>query len=488
MFYPSEKTELHFYPLLVRTINSSDKVLVRRLLRSYSSQPTLLFTLLSSCTEDIFVEICYCLSALKHRITLQSQHMAGLLEKCGTKKGCYFVKLLIVLFEGCDAALRREILQHASSFLGVLAERRDTWAMYCIARVAMCNGVFEIGLEVVLKVAASHPYTQYFFSSLELVCRGELSESLQEAIELYSRAVTTGKCCRNSALTHFQTDFLLLRLRLLKIYLQLVNLSKQAKMCVTDSTSSYRPTLRFIAQQVEDLETSVRELEARMIDARPRDNLKETLLICNILSILTTGVASNPVTKLPPSPTSTECSRTLAVIRNKPQSLHSVAFLRQTVERLTALRFSLPLFYFIQEHSTSISLATSPAIEQGGTEQGIIKIAGGCRLLLTVEAVVRGNTSRIHHILVAVSCDKSKSARGKEEEDVSLFDREVRVVEGYLKLELELEVQSYADVYTIHARAVDANQTVWDVGSKVNFRVKTDDSVLSKSQMSKAYV
>ena len=112
--------------------------------------------------------------------------------------------------------------------------------------------------------------------------------------------------------------------------------------------------------------------------------------------------------------------------------------------------------------------------------------------MLTVEAVVRGNSARIKNVMVCITCDKAASSvKGTVKEEggsIVLCNREVPLVKGYLKLELAVDVQSFADVYTVNAKAVDFNDAMWNVGSTVSFRVKCDDSVLSKSQMAKAYV
>ena len=111
-------------------------------------------------------------------------------------------------------------------------------------------------------------------------------------------------------------------------------------------------------------------------------------------------------------------------------------------------------------------------------------------MLLTVEAVVRGNTSRIKGVLLCVTCERTtKGVVNKEDNNGTvLCKREVSLVAGYLKQELSINVQSFADVYTVTAKAVDCNDGLWNVGSTLSFRVKCDDSLLSKSQMAKAYV
>ena len=487
------KFQIHFYPLLVRTINSRDTRLVRRLLLSLSKQEsvntTLLFTLLSTSTMDIFIELCYCLSSLKRSVVLDGEQVRSVLSSCDLEKGCYFVKLVTVLYDQCDAELRGVITDQVSGFVDRLAQEGRRWSMYCIMRVAMCHGVYEIALKLVrlLQESLVHPYSQNFFRSLEMVCSAELSSEVKKSILLYDKALLSVKCCQNSALTHFQTDLISLRLRLLKIYLQLNNLSNIAVMNMTDDAANFAPTLRFIGRQVSELIDGVRELESRMIDAKPRDNLKEFLLICNILTVLCSGDANDlpAVSKhyhIPP-----QLSQTLTVTKETPEALSSISFINQTIKNFISHSFTLPYFYFVQEQNTSISLATSPAIDQG-----IIKIAGGCNLLLTVEAVVRGNSERIKNMLVSVTCEKaaSSSKGAVKEEGASnlLYNKEVALIKGYLKLELDVNVQSFADVYTISAKAVDFNDALWNVGSNLSFRVKCDDSVLSKSQMAKAYV
>ena len=438
---------------------------------------------------DIFIELCYCLSSLKRSIVLQSEQVTDILAACDLKKGCYFVKLVTVLYGQCGAELRALITDQVALFVDRLALEGGQWSLYCIMRVAMCHGVYEVALKIIrlLHDSVSHPYTQNFFKSLDLVCSAELSTELKESIALYDQALLSVKCCQNSALTHFQTDLISLRLRLLKIYLQLINLSNIAKMNMSDETASFTPTLRFIARQVADLVEGARELESRMIDAKPCDNLKEFLLICNILTVLCSGDAKNIPAITRHSDMSAELFKTLSVIRRTPDALSSISFIKQTTANLLSHRFTLPYFYFVQEQNTSISLATSPAIDQG-----IIKIAGGCNLLLTVEAVVRGNSARIKNVMVCITCDKAASSvKGTVKEEggsIVLCNREVPLVKGYLKLELAVDVQSFADVYTVNAKAVDFNDAMWNVGSTVSFRVKCDDSVLSKSQMAKAYV
>ena len=438
---------------------------------------------------EIFIELCYCLSSLKRSVVLQADQVSGILGSCDLKKGCYFVKLVTVLYSQCDEEVRGVITEQVAVFVDRLAVEGRQWGMYCIMRVAMCHGVYEIALKIIrlLHDYLIHPYSQNFFKSLELVCSAELASGLRQSISLYDSALLNVKCCQNSALTHFQTDLISLRLRVLKIYLQLVNLSNIAKMNMVDDTAGFVPTLRFIARQISDLIDGARELESRMIDAKPCDNLKEFLLICNILTVLCTGETQNMPVISRHSDISSQLSKTLSVIKESPEALSSISFIKQTTTNLISHRFTLPYFYFVQEQNTSISLATSPAIDQG-----IIKIAGGCNLLLTVEAVVRGNSSRIKNMLVSVTCDKAaSSAKGTAKEDGGsslVCNREVPLVKGYLKLELSVDVQSFADVYTINAKAVDFNDALWNVGSTVRFRVKCDDSVLSKSQMAKAYV
>ncbi|KAL5254696.1 hypothetical protein ACHWQZ_G014209 [Mnemiopsis leidyi] len=489
---PTQHSQIHFYPLLVRTINSRDTSLVRRLLLSLSKQDsvntTLLFTLLSTSTMDVFIELCYCLSSLKGSVVLDGEQVTTILSTCDLEKGCYFVKLVTVLYGQCDGGLRTVINDQVAGFVGRLAREGRRWSMYCIMRIAMCHGVYKVALKVIglLRESLLHPYSQNFFKSLEMVCCAELSNELKECISLYDQALLSVKCCKNSALTHFQSDLISLRLRLLKIYLQLRNLSNIAAMNMTDDSANFAPTLRFIGGQVSNLIDEVRELESRMIDAKPRDNLKEFLLICNILSVLCSRDPNDMPAVSKRSNTPSQISQTLTIIKETPESLSSISFIKQTVTNFLSQSFALPYFYFVQEQNTSISLATSPAIDQG-----IIKIAGGCNLLLTLEAVVRGNSDRIKSVLVSVTCEKAANKGGANKEEGAsslLYDKEVALVKGYLKLELDVNVQSFADVYSINAKAVDFHDALWNVGSNLSFRVKCDDSVLSKSQMAKAYV
>ena len=417
--------------------------------------------------------------------------MTEVFRKCSVEKGCYFAKLLVVLYGGCSSdEVRSLVVRSLGSFVDVLAKEGRQWALYCLARVAMCHGVYEIAVKIVGMLHAVHPYTRNFFSALDLICNAELvrDRDLTVAISQYARALTCIKCCNNTALTHFQTDFLLLRLRLLKILLQLVNLSNIAKMNVTDKTADFKPTLQFISRNLEELHGSVRQLESQMIDAKPGDNLTEILTVCHVLSVLCTGKTDNISIISDNSPIYNECNRTISLIKSNPEVLSSVTFIKQTVSNFMSHKFHMPVFFFVQEHSTSISVATSPPIEQG-----VMKISGGCNLLLTIEAVVRGNSARIKNLLVSVTCTKAKTAAksgagGGDAHCLVLFDKEVSVVKGYLKMELNVEVQSSADVYTIDAKAVDGSDALWNIGYTGTFRVKCDDSLLTKSQMAKSYV
>ena len=464
---------------------------MRRLLLSFSRQQfvntSLLFSLLTNSSPDIFIELCYCLSSLKRYITLEAGQVNAIFSKCGVEKGCYFSKLLLVLYSGCEGyELKRLVVDSLTNFVEVLVKDDKQWAMYCIARVAMCHGVYEVAGKIVKMLQVVHPYTRNFFSALEMICCGELAgrSNLAEAISMFEQALTYVKCCNNTPLTHFQSHFLLLRLRLLKICLQLGNLCNIAAMNSTDRTEDFKPSLHFISRNLDDLHGSVRELESQMIDAKPGDNIREMLAVCDVLSVLCSGEMKNVPLIAGNSPIFTECNKTVGVINGKPGVLSSISFIKQTVNNFVSHKFNMPLFFFVQEHSTSVSIATNPQIEQG-----IIKIAGGCNLLLTIEAVVRGNSSRIKSMLVSVTCEKAKSqSKGGDELPLTLYDSEVGVVKGYLKLELSVEVQSFADVYTIDAKAVDFHDAVWNVGYTGTFRVKCDDSVLSKSQMAKSYV
>ena len=410
------------------------------------------------------------------------------MSACGNEAGCFFAKLLIVMYEQSEPCARDEIVSQVTSFTEMLMKEQRVWALYCLARVALCNGVFAIGqpMVVILKQFAVHPYTHNFFDCLEIICEAERAQDTRQSIKLYTRAIEKIKCCKNSPLTHFQTDYLLLRSRLLKIYIQVLNICNIATMGTSDDTAPHIPTLRYISTQVHELEGSVRELESSMIDARPQDSLNQILSVCHVLSVLCERKTGHRFPIAGKSPVVAECGRTMEVVTLQPEALQSISFIRKTVEKLLAHRFHIPLFFFVQEASTSISIATNPPIEQG-----IVKIAGGCNLLLTIEAVVRGNSHKIKNLLLHVTCEKGKTAGRVElkEEAVSvLCDREIPVSKGYSRVELDLSVQSGMDIFKINAKAVDFNDSVWNVGYSTSFRVKADNSLLSKSQMSRAYV
>lgn len=140
-----------------------------------------------------------------------------------------------------------------------------------------------------------------------------------------------------------------------------MNLSRVAAMTKSDKVTSYKPTFNFLLKQVTKLDDNINELKSGMIDAE--DDLPTLSNICRILLVLCSGQNTN--NHIPK--TEDTISRITSVIRETPELLNSITFIKQTTLKLSELHVPLPMYYFIQEQCTRIAIVTNPPIGKPGT-------------------------------------------------------------------------------------------------------------------------
>eukprot|EP00116_Pleurobrachia_bachei_P000490 sb/3460752/ len=416
---PSSQHSMNGCPMLIRVIRDGDRGQVRKFLHSLSEQPSsdpsILFSLLPGTSLSTFTELCYCISALRARVKLTPEQVEMMETSVGTERVLVYVKLLITLFTHSSEKVRECIVRYVTDFLSTVT--LSPWSVYCVSRVAMCNGVWEIAAVTLPNLTTTHPHYRAFFRALTMICEAETG-CQEGSVKLYDAAVMNIKCQANNAQTHFQGGLLSLRRSQLQILHQLSGVVAVAKMRGGDVSRAV-PTLTFIQSRVSTLQDGLRDLQSRMIDASPRDRLSSLHTWCETVSELCT----------------------------KPH----LATISTTLASLRTQRFSLPMFFFVQEHATSVALATSPAIEQG-----FMRIPSNTSLLLTVEAVIRGNVSRVSHVLLCVTCKGGRWKKGEVEGmGETVFEKEVPVERGYMKVEMTIEPGSGAEIYFITANALD---------------------------------
>lgn len=180
---------------------------------SVTSPP--LFSLLKTCDLPVFIEICYCLSSLRDKLSITSRDVIEILTNCEVDRGCYFVKLLLALFNKSEASVRTTIAAQCVKFIELLHSEQRVWKLYCLVRVAVCSNVYTLAhpLLNILTHYTTNPKSHHFLASLRLICESEMAGELPERIRLLEKALLNIQCCDNSPQTHFQDRFINLKIR-----------------------------------------------------------------------------------------------------------------------------------------------------------------------------------------------------------------------------------------------------------------------------------
>ena len=499
-----------FHPLLMKCLLEKKSPLLKRLLASHQKltslpnsniTPTisLLFGVLLTTEQSTFCQISYALSSLKSHFNtdLHSADTMDLVLQlgrfCDTKK-LFSCKLLLSLYHAKHSSPAHMFFtEHIKPPIeGIISTMDDNWPLYCLARVALHNGHHSIASVIFsrLKKEQLTEFTRAYFTGLDSVCEAEvvlegkeLSDVLMQALITYKKAVTSLSCSStksNIQITSFQVAYIKLRISLIEIFLQLINVISLDNLYGSDSIEQYLPTLAFISSRIDLLLGDIDKVMMRMFDASERcvSAVDDVKCMCQLLK--TFCLAKEEVRKFEGDTlTVVECNRIISILGSNPVAKTSLTFLKQLLVNLIKVPFIIPKFFFIQPSPTTIDLATTPVIEEG-----VIRVAASCNLILIVEGVLRGyKRGKVSKVLVNISCDiQSLNSNNKfgvsRGEEVSLSQKEVKVENDYFKVELCLDVVMDAQLFMIRAVIIDQDDVKWNIDSELSFKIKIDNSLV----------